>query len=128
LAASAAIAANHASPTDMVNVGALDTSAKSERAQYCESAAFFAMCLPHIDEAPLPMSGENELLLRVGAVEGALFVVDRDVDAGLSKIAEALLDIPPIPPAALRHRLGFDVAFEGVAGVVELAEIVDAVP
>jgi hypothetical protein len=42
------------------------------------SAAFFAMCLPHVDEVPLPMSGENELLLRVGAVEGAVFVVDRE--------------------------------------------------
>jgi hypothetical protein len=39
---------------------------------------------------------------------------------------ETLIDIPPIPPAALRDRLGFDVAFEGVAGVVKLAEIVDA--
>jgi hypothetical protein len=84
------------------------------------------MCLPHVDEAPLPMSRENELLLRVAAVEGALFVVDRDVDADLSKMAETLLDIPPIPLAALRDRLGFDVAFEGVAGVVEPAEIVDA--
>jgi hypothetical protein len=112
----------------MVDVGALDMNVKIGRAQYCESAAFFAMCLPHVDEAPLPMSGEDELLLRVGAAEGAVFVVDRDVDAGLSKMAGALLDIPPVPPAALRHRLGFDVAFGGVAAVVELAEIVDAVP
>jgi hypothetical protein len=110
----------------MVDVGALDMNAKIGRAQYCESAAFFAMCLPHVDEAPLPMSGEDELLLRVGAVEGALFVVDRDVDADLSKMAETVIDIPPISPAALRDRLGFDVAFEGVAGVVKLAEIVDA--
>jgi hypothetical protein len=81
LAASAAIAADYASPNNMVDVGALDMNAKIGRAQYCESAAFFAMCLPHVDEAPLPMSGEDDLLLRVGAVEGAAFVVDRDVDA-----------------------------------------------
>jgi hypothetical protein len=112
----------------MVDVGASDTNAKIGPAQSCESAAFFAMCLPHVDEAPLSMSGEDELLLRVGAVEEAVFVVDQDVDADLSKMAETLLDIPPIPPAALRDRLGFDVAFEGVAAVVEPAEIVNAVP
>jgi hypothetical protein len=112
----------------MIVVGALETNAKIGRPQYCESAALFAMRLPHVDEAPLPMSGENELPHRVGAVERAVFVVDRDVDANLSKMAEAFLDIPLISPAALRDRLGFDVAFEGVAGVVKPAEIVDAVP
>jgi hypothetical protein len=110
----------------MIYVGASGTNAKIGRAQYCESAAFFAMCLPHVDEAPLPMSGVDELLLRVAAVEGAVFVVDRGVDADLSNMAETLLDIPPIPPAALRDRLSFDVAFVGIVGVVEPAEIVDA--
>jgi hypothetical protein len=118
LAASAAIAADYTSPTDMVIFDALDMNAKIGRAQYCESSACFVMCLPHVDEVPPRTSGENELLLRVGAVEGTVSVVDRDVDAGLGKMLEALLDIPATPPAALRHRLGFDVAFEGVAGVI----------
>jgi hypothetical protein len=69
----------------MVIFDALDMNAKIGRAQYCESSAFFAMCLPHVDEVPPRTSGENELLLRVGAVEGTVFVVDRDVDAGLSR-------------------------------------------
>jgi hypothetical protein len=39
------------------------------------------MGLPHVDKARPPLSGEDVLLLRAGAVEGTAFVVDRDMHA-----------------------------------------------
>jgi hypothetical protein len=72
LAATAVIGADDASLADMVVIGALDTDAKIGRARYCHCGSA-AMRLLHVDEAPPPTSGEDELLLRVGALDGAVF-------------------------------------------------------
>jgi hypothetical protein len=70
LAVTAVIGGDDASLADMVVIDALGTDAEIGRARYCGSTA---MRLLHVDEAPPPTSGEDELLLRVSALEGAVF-------------------------------------------------------
>jgi hypothetical protein len=124
-AATAAIAAECACPTDILFGGALETEAEIVRARYCGRAAFFGtgVLLP-VEEAAAA-SGEDELLLKLGAAEEAVFMTELEEAAVRREMAEAFLGIPPIPPAAPPGRLGVGVAFEGAAEIVDIAPDVD---
>jgi hypothetical protein len=124
-AATAAIAAECACPTDILFGGALETEAEIVRARYCGRAAFFGTGVLLPDEEPAAASGEDELLLKLGAAEEEVLATEPAVEAERREIAEAFLGMPPIPPAAPPGRLGVDVAFEGEAEIVDIEPDVD---
>jgi hypothetical protein len=124
-AATAAIAAECACPTDILFGGALDTEAEIVRARYCGRAAFFGTGVLLPVEEPAAASGEDELLLKLDAVEEVL-ATEPAVEAERREMAEAFLGMPPIPQAAPPGRLGVDVAFEGEAEIVDIEPDVDS--
>jgi hypothetical protein len=94
-AATTAIAAECACPTNMIFGVALDTEAEIIRARWCGRAAFFARGVLLPVEEPAATHGKDELLLKLGAAEEALFGTEPGVEDERRDIADAFLEYHP---------------------------------